>query len=1043
MMASRKASLAIRPMHGAHASIPFQSPEDDAVKPQTFLPSRYDEVHALMIDWEDAVKETPDFRKQKKKLAEEFDTYLFKPESFEIPSTKPYQALLVRIQQFLSHDHPKNLLIIYYGGHGANNKDKDHIWYCCDPDAPGSSANPNPKVNWTSIQGIFQDDCEAHVLFILDCCYSAAVARYVHASSTVEAIVAAGFERVAPLRGAHSFTMSLCRVLKEMRESEAAAYADVVCRMVSARLNRTDPATPERSLRATPHHIPFSNKVDKILISVVEKKTSSPAEKEATPSDPGHAQSSEAIRGPTSPVEPVPAPLGGEVPLEEVPTSRSEQVSSAPLMLKRSKKPWGYGDNGDDDIPMSRPRRTYTSFSARLDASILDRFPTDPESYGVAPAGHSPYRPLRADQIRLLHLHPSWQFNGPLYGHLTVGSFFAPHNDEELPEYEAVDKFHTKIIWVDHVCAPKRWDGIPQQEANHQLKLLPKIFKKATAVIVWLGEEDDQSETAMNFVEQVADLNRLDEVIKSDDTPQKWDTLVSLMRRPWFSHRWVFQEIIVARRAFIFCGSRHISWDTFSDAITFLETCFDEVQYRLKRQEISDTYNSSSWRHKFSNLVDLRALEAYSVINAGKDLFRRKEDGSLLSTCSLEALVSALPALQSANPQDIIYSLFPISADNTDIQTEETFFALNEDKDKSEVFQNFVRYCVETSKSLDIICRPWAPNQDDIRGNRGRRPNNDDDEEGTAIATVEDRIPSWICQVRNLPFGHRRKNIYGRKNGDVLVGHPNRRIYNASRRSAATPLFGRSQPNGKLLIDGTMVASGFRLGDINEIGFRAAAGTIYMEWIEMCDGWTPAPKPAPAPATPTRAMPYGDRRRPWSLESTSSDMGSMVAPAFTTEKPAAAAATYVPDHLWRTLVADRGPNGTPDADLVPPRLPRDQHPSTALDYIQRVQSVIWDRRLFKIHRLEAIGRALYGLAPRGAREGDAICILHGCSVPVVLRAIKSAESRTGDGGGGSNSNSEHKGSWELIGECFVYGMMDGEAMEVEGFLKGTREFEIC
>ena len=49
------------------------------------------------------------------------------------------------------------------------------------------------------------------------------------------------------------------------------------------------------------------------------------------------------------------------------------------------------------------------------------------------------------------------------------------------------------------------------------------------------------------------------------------------------------------------------------------------------------------------------------------------------------------------------------------------------------------------------------------------------------------------------------------------------------------------------------------------------------------------------------------------------------------------------------------------------------------------------------------------MAPANAEEGDHICVLIGCSVPVILRK---------------------KGfDWHFVGECFVFGFMDGEAMD--------------
>jgi len=57
---------------------------------------------------------------------------------------------------------------------------------------------------------------------------------------------------------------------------------------------------------------------------------------------------------------------------------------------------------------------------------------------------------------------------------------------------------------------------------------------------------------------------------------------------------------------------------------------------------------------------------------------------------------------------------------------------------------------------------------------------------------------------------------------------------------------------------------------------------------------------------------------------------------------------------------------------------------------------------------------LYGLAPYQAQAKDLICILVGCTVPVVLRPHELSD--------------PDETYYELIGEAFVYGKMDGEAL---------------
>ena len=64
----------------------------------------------------------------------------------------------------------------------------------------------------------------------------------------------------------------------------------------------------------------------------------------------------------------------------------------------------------------------------------------------------------------------------------------------------------------------------------------------------------------------------------------------------------------------------------------------------------------------------------------------------------------------------------------------------------------------------------------------------------------------------------------------------------------------------------------------------------------------------------------------------------------------------------------------------------------------------------------AVGRRLvitekgrFALASSLAERGDVICVLFGCSVPVILRRDK-----------------KH---WKLVGECYLHGIMKGEAIK--------------
>lgn len=137
----------------------------------------------------------------------------------------------------------------------------------------------------------------------------------------------------------------------------------------------------------------------------------------------------------------------------------------------------------------------------------------------------------------------------------------------------------------------------------------------------------------------------------------------------------------------------------------------------------------------------------------------------------------------------------------------------------------------------------------------------------------------------------------------------------------------------------------------------------------------------------------------------------------------------VPEDFWRTLVADRGFDGTnppswfprafmeclnnlwANGDLRPDDvigLPRAN--GMAKLYLARVKEVMWERKFVRIDLNEK--KDTYGLLPPQANEKDIICVLFGCSVPVVLR------------------EQEKDGTtyFQMVGECYIHNMMEGEAV---------------
>lgn len=82
-------------------------------------------------------------------------------------------------------------------------------------------------------------------------------------------------------------------------------------------------------------------------------------------------------------------------------------------------------------------------------------------------------------------------------------------------------------------------------------------------------------------------------------------------------------------------------------------------------------------------------------------------------------------------------------------------------------------------------------------------------------------------------------------------------------------------------------------------------------------------------------------------------------------------------------------------------------------------------------KLAISAKGYLGLASSLAQPGDAICILLGCSVPVILRPIH-------------GNVLDNAARLTLVGECYVHGIMNGESMKAaEDDLSVLRTFDIC
>jgi hypothetical protein len=490
-----------------------------------------------------------------------------------------------------------------------------------------------------------------------------------------------------------------------------------------------------------------------------------------------------------------------------------------------------------------------------------------------------------------------------------------------------------RLLWIDYLCS----DRSDNQELENLPRLFYSIFAAAENVCVWLGERSQDSDLVMDSIRQsLANLT----------VPDSLDQEMAFLQRPWFSRRWTIQEVAWARRCQVYCGQQTISWNELSDWISLLAH-----------------YESSKG---FPNLLqtNLNHWHAFRLVEIQNNVFRQGVGNGdrKIHLVSLEYLVTSFSYFKVSMPYDVVYALLSLAARESSKSQEilhlsnASFgaplvhldkqalrlvgYRVDYDQRYDEFCKYFIQFCINSSSSLDIICRPWAPDVDALSPTDPLR---------------EKGLPSWISTMKRAPQAQYQRRLHSRSdlqwrriNGDNLA-----RLTSSTTQkymaSGASKIDFNSLRFRKYETLFSMYVQGFVLGNIQTTTVASQLGSIPSEWA------------------------------------------SFVVWKYRSQHP--------PEEYWRTLVADQSMSGL-GAPKYYPRLLRELYSwvaegsdilaedmaqasvssSIMEEFVQKVQATIWNRALARISQNNALA-----LVPRDAQKGDLICILYGCSVPVVLR----------------------------------------------------------
>ncbi|KAK4449010.1 heterokaryon incompatibility protein-domain-containing protein [Podospora aff. communis PSN243] len=209
-----------------------------------------------------------------------------------------------------------------------------------------------------------------------------------------------------------------------------------------------------------------------------------------------------------------------------------------------------------------------------------------------------------------------------------------------------------RTLWVDAICINQ--SNIP--ERNAQVQRMPRIYRLAHRVVIWIGPGSRQSKVAISTLSHLAaqvEVTRQGHTIGDPDATEKewyhnnhdlpypdhvWRAIHRLFQRVWFTRVWVVQEVNLAgTKAIVQCGSDTIPWVMFRQAVLCLST-----KYNIPSQDL---------RSEIATIVGLAIYDgAASYMPLAMSIFNRECSDQRDRVFGLLGLMP--PGLRSRMPAD-------------------------------------------------------------------------------------------------------------------------------------------------------------------------------------------------------------------------------------------------------------------------------------------------------------------------------------------------------------------------------------------------------
>ncbi|KAH7359470.1 heterokaryon incompatibility protein-domain-containing protein, partial [Plectosphaerella cucumerina] len=151
---------------------------------------------------------------------------------------------------------------------------------------------------------------------------------------------------------------------------------------------------------------------------------------------------------------------------------------------------------------------------------------------------------------------------------------------------------HDTFLWADGICINQE-DTV---ERSQQVKMMGDIYAAACLTVIWLGHEADEIKMAFGWLRRFntvtdslgfdmsacedgtefiarARFEEISQVAFGKHRTTAFRHIWALLNRPWFTRKWIIQELVKSQKPLMMAGKPRLSWAVLAHWINFLHWC--------------------------------------------------------------------------------------------------------------------------------------------------------------------------------------------------------------------------------------------------------------------------------------------------------------------------------------------------------------------------------------------------------------------------------------------------------------------------------------